>query len=136
MSKSIPKISQINPLPLEIQEFDNQNILENYQYIISQNDMLLQDREDREQIRNQRKIYAIWIFIILSGWLLSIIVITIFCGLKIFHLNDNVLITIFGTTTINILGLSYIVANYLFPKSKLNDTLNKKSIKKDNRNKT
>lgn len=34
------------------------------------------------------------------------------------HLSDKVLITLLATTTANVLGLMYIVANHLFPKIK------------------
>ena len=33
-----------------------------------------------------------------------------------FQLSDSVLIVILGTTTTNVLGIFYFVANYLFPK--------------------
>lgn len=37
------------------------------------------------------------------------------------HLSDTVLVTLLTTTTINVLGLLYFVANYLFPKQQRSD---------------
>ena len=44
-------------------------------------------------------------------------VILLCCGLRWLELSDSVLIAIMTGTTIDILGLMVIVANYLFPKS-------------------
>jgi hypothetical protein len=52
------------------------------------------------------------------GWLGSVVVIMILEGFHIggFHLDNSVLIAFIGTTTADVLGLGYIVVNYLFPK--------------------
>jgi len=71
-------------------------------------------------LQNQaaRKKYSHRIFIITSGWLISVILILILQGLKIFSLSDSVLIALLGTTTINVLGFFVIVIQYLFNKNK------------------
>jgi hypothetical protein len=34
---------------------------------------------------------------------------------QVFKLNDAVLLAVLGTTTVNVVGLFYVVAKYLFP---------------------
>jgi hypothetical protein len=53
------------------------------------------------------------------GWLISVVALLALQGFHLFgfHLDDSVLIAFIGTTTADVLGLGYIVVNYLFPKS-------------------
>ena len=90
------------------------------------NDIIKQDMEER-------KVYANRIFSLVTYWLFFIAIILIGSGyhsyeLKIsdkaiFSLNglklsDTVILSLIGSTTLNVLALFYIVANYLFPKPK------------------
>jgi hypothetical protein len=54
-----------------------------------------------------------------AGWLIAVVVVLVLEGFHIvgFHLDNSVLIAFIGTTTADVLGLGYIVVNYLFPKS-------------------
>lgn len=54
-----------------------------------------------------------WVIIADSTWLLSILVI-LFCNTKYLQLSDPVLLMLLGTTTINVLGLAFIVLKGLF----------------------
>jgi hypothetical protein len=58
------------------------------------------------------------VFPLCAAWLLAVVAILVLQGFKIhsFHLDNSVLIAFIGTTTVDVLGLGYIVANYLFPK--------------------
>lgn len=56
-----------------------------------------------------RKWLAIWTAIVVSTWLLVVLLILIFNEKFLICLNDNVLIALLGTTTLNVLGLSFIV---------------------------
>ncbi len=56
-----------------------------------------------------RKWLAIWTAILVSVWLMAVLVILIFQGIWHLQLSDTVLITLLGTTTLNVLGLSFIV---------------------------
>ena len=56
-----------------------------------------------------RKWLAIWTAITVSCWLCSVLVILTFNEIFLFHLSDMVLMTLLGTTTLNVLGLSFIV---------------------------
>lgn len=60
-----------------------------------------------------------WVVVTNSTWLIAVIIILIAHGAyeekaKLFHLSDNVIITLLGTTTVNVLGLAYIVLKGLF----------------------
>lgn len=67
-------------------------------------------RQDLEQ----RKNYADKIFTLVVVWLISILGLLIAQGMKGIYLSENVLITIIGGTTVNVLGIFVIVANYIF----------------------
>ena len=66
----------------------------------------------------ERKKYADRIFVIMSIWLATTMLIVLCHGNKTnnFNLSGDVLMTLLGGTTLNVLGLFAIVANYLFPK--------------------
>ena len=62
-----------------------------------------------------RKILAHWVMWVVSIWLgLTLFVVT-FNKLFCFNLDDSVCIVLLGTTTVNILGLAYIVLKGIFP---------------------
>jgi hypothetical protein len=54
-----------------------------------------------------RKWLAVWATTVVTLWLIAVILILI--NKHKFDLSDTVLVTLLGTTTLNILGLSYIV---------------------------
>lgn len=54
-----------------------------------------------------------WVIIVDSVWLIAVLVILMLNNC-VFELSDAVLITILGTTTINVLGLAYIILKGLF----------------------
>ena len=87
---------------------------------------LLQDIEER-------KTYARRIYRLICGWLIAVFILVYFHGAKLawmghfvaFELPESVLIALVTTTTINIIGIFVVVANYLFEtkkKKKKNDT--------------
>lgn len=65
-----------------------------------------------------RKWLAIWAVIVVSLWLLLVIIILLLNKLCSINLSDNVLIALLGTTTLNVLGLSFIVLKGHFNSSK------------------
>lgn len=71
-------------------------------------------RQDREE----RKVYAGKIFDFLCVYMMCVGLLLFMSGstTAVFQLSDSVLIAILGTTTTNVLGIFYFVANYLFPK--------------------
>jgi len=89
----------------------------------------LEKQKRREEIRglgqdiNERKRYALCYFILACCWLGAITLILLlqgfgsfWFGLMPFKLQENVLLAVIGSTTVNVLGILYVVANYLFPK--------------------
>ena len=58
------------------------------------------------------------VFWLLVGWLIADFLFVCFQGFGYngFHVSDPIIITLISTTTVNVLGLGYVVANYLFPK--------------------
>jgi hypothetical protein len=54
-----------------------------------------------------RKWLAVWATLIVTSWLIAVILILV--NKDKFHLSDTVLVALLATTTLNVLGLSYIV---------------------------
>jgi hypothetical protein len=74
----------------------------------------------RQDIR-QRRDFAPRLFRLTLGWLFLVVFMVLAqgvsegTGLHFFRLHDNVLIALLSTATINVVGLFYVVAKYLFP---------------------
>ena len=66
----------------------------------------------------ERKAYANKVFKLVCFWLFGLFILLLLAGFPRppFYLSDSVLIAIISGTTVNVLGLFAIVANYLFPK--------------------
>ena len=79
-------------------------------------ELSLKDQEIRRfaQDTTHRKVLVCWMMWVVSLWLGAVLLITIFNGLLNLQIDNNVLITLLATTTINVLGLSRIVLNGLF----------------------
>lgn len=58
---------------------------------------------------SDRKWLAIWTAVVVSVWLVAVLLILVFNERLNFCLNTTVLIALLGTTTLNVLGLSFIV---------------------------
>lgn len=63
----------------------------------------------------ERKRYAFLIFLMVVGWLFSIVGIIILCGLSLLNISDGVLLGLIGATTVNVTTFFVIVTKYLFP---------------------
>lgn len=82
-----------------------------------QEDLLEAARRNRyESDTDDRKWLAQWSATVVSMWLLATLMI-LCCNSERFHLSDTVLNVLLGTTTLNVLGLSFIVLKGLFPSS-------------------
>lgn len=65
---------------------------------------------------NARRSWGNRVFWLLVGWLVAAFAVLVCQGFGLdFHLSDSVIITLITTTTANVLGLGYVVVNYLFP---------------------
>ncbi len=71
-----------------------------------------------EQDIDERKKYANRVFWLICFWLAAVFLLLIAEGLGSilrFNLGERVTLAVIGSTTINVLGIFYIVAHYLFP---------------------
>lgn len=64
--------------------------------------------------------FSIWIVCVDSLWLAVVLVILFFQGFNLISLSDTILLTLLVTTTLNVLGLAYIILEGLFGKSSHN----------------
>ncbi len=74
--------------------------------------------EDARQNKELRKQFAYWSKRTVNVYLVVVAIILICSGVKgdWFKLSDTVLSVLLGTTTLNVLGMGYIVLKGLFPK--------------------
>ena len=79
---------------------------------------LKEEVESIKQDREERKVYASKTFDFLCIYMMCVGLLLFMSGSTTTPLqfSDSVLIVILGTTTTNVLGIFYFVANYLFPK--------------------
>jgi hypothetical protein len=75
---------------------------------------------EAQSMFKERRRYALWLFWLSVIWLIVILAFLLFAAIKTmfginFVLSDAVLIALITTTTVNVLGLFYIVARWLFP---------------------
>ena len=74
----------------------------------------------------QRKVYAVLLFLLSTAWLIFIAVFLWEAGKERLKVSDPIQIALITTTTINVLGLFYIVARWLFPNTPPTEPLPKK----------
>jgi hypothetical protein len=67
---------------------------------------------------SERKKFAHRIFWMVVGWLVSIITIVVLVGCKIIILSDSILMSLIGSTTVNVTTFFLVVTKYLFPSNK------------------
>lgn len=79
------------------------------------NDLLREERKDRQQARKQREKYASRIFWLICAWLTSVFSLLVAQGSTGYYIAPSILITYIGATTANVLGIFWLVANDLFP---------------------
>ena len=83
---------------------------------------------EAQSMFKERRRYALWLFWLSVIWLIVILAFLLFAAIKTmfgidFELSDTVLVALITTTTINVLGLFYIVARWLFPSKIMTHTL-------------
>jgi len=105
--------------PKPNQEANRRAALENTWFSSQQGENLSSQKQDREE----RKRYAAHFFKLACSWVMVISALLVLQGFHgygawEFHLSDPVTLSAIGATTINILGILYVVAKYLFPPRK------------------
>lgn len=80
------------------------------------NDKIVEEIESLKQDRNQRKQFAERIFLSVQNYMIIIVCLLFVQGFHVlyFSLSDTVLVTLLGTTTVNVIGIFAFVARYLF----------------------
>ena len=110
-------------MPEAINSFDSINLHGEHEVTTASDaGMLDVDQSSlNEQVRKRytqdtrfRKHLARWVMWIVPVWLALVLVIVFFCGFKLTELDSSVLITLLATTTVNVLGLAYIVLKGIF----------------------
>ena len=105
----------------EDREGQSDPALSRLRYEFGELDLKNQRLEDENQrlrdIHELRKEYIPKLFVLILAWL-AVVVIFLWKVAEgpYFYLSDSVLITLITTTTINVLGIFLIAANWLFPK--------------------
>lgn len=105
--------------------FDNINLSGGTVYqdsCISDSTIDMDDLSMKQQIQKRyeqdtrfRKHLAHWVMYIVPVWLGCVLFIITFNNPFCFNLDSKVLITLLATTTVNVLGLAYIVLKGIFP---------------------
>ena len=67
-----------------------------------------------KQDTRQRRILVNWMMIVVTAWLFIVLLFTIFGNVWCLKIDNQVLITLLATTTINVLGLANIILKGLF----------------------
>jgi hypothetical protein len=78
-------------------------------------DLKAQENQRYAQDTHERRILSKWVRYVVSLWL-AIVIIIIMLNNRFVGLSDTVCCVLLGTTTINILGLAFIVLRGLFDK--------------------
>lgn len=122
------EFNQVTDVPDQnTKEAEKKYALDQLAYNKKRNNLELQSLQ--QDIEERRK-YAHRIFNLVSLWLWIVALVILLHGFGnnhgLFKLSDSILVTIVGGTTINVLGLFAIVANYLFPKQ-INKVVDKQS---------
>lgn len=82
-----------------------------------ENELFRQTIENEKQNRGQRKDFAMKIFDFMSLYMFVVFFFLLLDGVTCwnFNLSENILLTLLGTTTANVIGVFTFVAKYLFP---------------------
>jgi len=89
-----------------------------FPFDIDESDFQTQEIRRYKQDTDERKLLSHWVVIVVSFWLFLVLLLLFCDGIKWICITDTVSCVLLGTTTINILGLAYIVLTGLFPESK------------------
>ena len=80
------------------------------------NDMLKEQLEGRRQDREERKKFGTYVFWLIVGYLIAVFLLLVLAGFGALFISEGVQLTLLGTFSANVLGLFWMVMNYLFSK--------------------
>src|SRR5882672_1868177 len=107
------------PSPDEVSKVPNKEF--ELEHAIAQKTPLEIENVGLRQNIEERKKYAHRIFVMICVWLVSVFLILILEGFGSalgFNLPERVVLAVVGSTTLNVVGIFYIVTKYLFPNTK------------------
>lgn len=93
---------------------------------IDKDDIKAQKRARYRQDTHFRRWLSIWVMVIVPCWLLLVMILMYFTGFGLTSFSDTSIVALLSTTTVNVLGLAFIVLRGMFPQR----LLNKESVKK------
>lgn len=73
-----------------------------------------QKRDRYKQNTRFRRHLAVWVMWIVPAWLVLVITLVYLCASDLFYLSDSSMVALLATTTVNVLGLAFIVLKGLF----------------------
>lgn len=77
-----------------------------------------QVRERYRQNTRYRRIFSWWVIVVVSAWLLAAMVAVYLQGFGAFTMDGWTFRVFLATTTVNVIGLAYIVLKGMFPQDK------------------
>ena len=80
------------------------------------NELLKEQLAGKRQDREERKKFGTHVFWLIVGYLTAIFVLLVLAGFGCMSMSDRVQLTLLGTFSANVLGLFWMVMNYLFSK--------------------
>lgn len=80
------------------------------------NEILKEQLAGKKQDREERKKFGRHVFWLIVGYLTAIFVLLVLVGFGCMSMSDSVQLTLLGTFSANVLGLFWMVMNYLFSK--------------------
>ena len=88
-----------------------------------ENHKLTIENGNLEKLAKHRITYSWWIFGFVVIFLTMVLLIVTLNGFQIMKLNDNVIDTLLATNMVQVVGILYIVAKWLYPQNNTNKTL-------------
>ena len=82
------------------------------------NDLQEQVKERYKQDTEFRHHLSVWVMWIVPVWMILVLLLVYLTGKGKTELSDTTMVALLSTTTVNVLGLAYIVLKGIFPESK------------------
>ena len=80
------------------------------------NEILKEQLAGKKQDREERKKFGTYVFWLIVGYLIAVFVLLVLAGFGALSISEGVQIALLGTFSANVLGLFWMVMNYLFSK--------------------
>jgi len=80
------------------------------------NELLKEQLAGKKQDREERKKFGTHVFRLIVGYLIAVFLLLVLAGFGTLSISEGVQLTLLGTFSANVLGLFWMVMNYLFSK--------------------